>query len=339
MTDYGDAARRVIVDATHVHDRQRPGPSASVRAGVRKGVRGAAVAATGAVIGLGPALPASAGEDDLAGVFMPPPPDTTPPSPDAAPPPEVTPPPDDPPSDDTPPPADPVPESPPEQQGPSAGGPPTVEDPPPGSDGDPDPDGETPSPLVDTPRIPDQIVANGRPDTSPAPPPTDPGVALPRPPVLAPDVDLPRPDPVVAPQPDPDPDPDPTPPLGSGGVTTPILPSPTPAQGSLAVGSTDFSDDISDLEEALEADPAEMPQDGMRTWTVEAGDNLWEIVRAIAADDGVEVTTTDVAAAVAVLYRANVEVIGPDPDVLLVGAVLDVPGDLLATTVTTTEDV
>ena len=61
-------------------------------------------------------------------------------------------------------------------------------------------------------------------------------------------------------------------------------------------------------------------------YTVVAGDTLWGIARTTLERRGALATGAEIAMLWRTIYRANVALIGPDPDLILPGQVLAIPG-------------
>ncbi|MCL1593495.1 MAG: LysM peptidoglycan-binding domain-containing protein [Actinomycetia bacterium] len=65
---------------------------------------------------------------------------------------------------------------------------------------------------------------------------------------------------------------------------------------------------------------------GPTAYTVVAGDSLWAIARERLAQSGVVPSGSEVSVFWRSIYEANTTVIGPDPDLILPGQVLAIPG-------------
>ena len=63
-----------------------------------------------------------------------------------------------------------------------------------------------------------------------------------------------------------------------------------------------------------------------QTYTVVAGDTLWGIARDILERSGDLSTGADIAVAWKMIYSTNTDVVGPDPNLILPGQVLTIPG-------------
>ena len=115
-------------------------------------------------------------------------------------------------------------------------------------------------------------------------------------------------------------------------------PSPTPSERSAPSPSTSRTEPDEPTESApptsAENQASTVPDTGAtseRTHTVRPGESLWSVTaRLLPADAG----PAQIAQTWPVLYRANVETIGPNPSLIRPGAVLSIPSTL--TTPTTT---
>lgn len=64
----------------------------------------------------------------------------------------------------------------------------------------------------------------------------------------------------------------------------------------------------------------------MPTYTVVTGDTLWGIARHILDQSGVNPTGAEIVTAWKMIYGANTDVVGNDPNLILPGQVLTIPG-------------
>jgi nucleoid-associated protein YgaU len=121
--------------------------------------------------------------------------------------------------------------------------------------------------------------------------------------------------------------------IGLGvGIGAPVFASAAPA--TVAVSAPDWPADGSpvpaapDWPTAVPADPApDWPAPGPGTHVVVRGDCLWDIAAArLASGPGSPPTDGQIADAVHAWWTTNASVIGPDPDLLLPGQVLQLPG-------------
>jgi nucleoid-associated protein YgaU len=62
------------------------------------------------------------------------------------------------------------------------------------------------------------------------------------------------------------------------------------------------------------------------TYTVVAGDTLWGIARQVLDQRGAQPTGAEIATAWKMIYRTNTDVVGSDPNLILPGQVLTIPG-------------
>jgi len=65
---------------------------------------------------------------------------------------------------------------------------------------------------------------------------------------------------------------------------------------------------------------------GSATYTVVAGDTLWGIARGILERTGQLPEGADITSAWKLIYDTNTDVVGPDPNLILPGQVLTIPG-------------
>jgi nucleoid-associated protein YgaU len=63
-------------------------------------------------------------------------------------------------------------------------------------------------------------------------------------------------------------------------------------------------------------------------YTVISGDTLWGIARDALARGGADPTGSDIASGWKAIYQSNVDVIGNDPNLILPGQVLTIPGGI-----------
>jgi nucleoid-associated protein YgaU len=113
--------------------------------------------------------------------------------------------------------------------------------------------------------------------------------------------------------------------LGIGlGVTAPVLLGAVPHSAGPALATAGASGFVPDWP-AADADVPDWPAEGDGDHVVVRGDCLWTIAAARLSVDGARPPDAAVAGAVQAWWSANAGVIGPDPDLIFPGQVLQPP--------------
>lgn len=110
--------------------------------------------------------------------------------------------------------------------------------------------------------------------------------------------------------------------VGSTICATVLLGAGRPALATTPPPSVRLLDVVSAAEPQLTHEQRSGP-----TYIVEPGDSLWRIARSILLERGENATGRDIAAFWPLIYEANEDVIGSDPNLIHPGDTLVVPGD------------
>jgi hypothetical protein len=111
-------------------------------------------------------------------------------------------------------------------------------------------------------------------------------------------------------------------------------PTPAPSQALVSTPSASPSPKPSASRAPVAKPPVTGPQQGGTvtkrafTFHVARGDTLWELTTSALRSTGRSTSNANVAAHVAKLYQANRSIIGPDPNLLLVGQTITWPASL-----------